>query len=276
MSKTNSNPKMIVVTVLMTIATILLVCLAVLVYLYTSKGTEDIANKELRTISTEDEEDEFTEELDYLYNIIPGFTWQLVDAYPYLYINIVENKMDNSIDVYGFAYNVDGSWNTDMEFIDHLVFDANYSMYSSGSFDIFIDDDYIMVADNREHESGDFAFQGDFSLVQDTVKLEQDEILSFFRETSNVGKRFKCNLSYYDSFYIYDDEFDSYIHLYLLKYIDKDGREIIFEVILPPVSQTFFEHDTVTLTGIYSYWASEFGYGEILIDGIDIEFYERK
>lgn len=55
----------------------------------------------------------------------------------------------------------------------------------------------------------------------------------------------------------------------------RDGREIIFEVIMPTVSQIFFEHDTVTITGIYSHWNSQFGYGEILIDGITMEYYEK-
>lgn len=70
-------------------------------------------------------------------------------------------------------------------------------------------------------------------------------LLGFFRDTSNIVRRFKCNLSYYDAFGFCYEPIDGYIPLYLLKYEDRDVREIIFEVILPTVSQTFFFLNTI-------------------------------
>lgn len=264
MKKSENKQLMKICTIITGIITTILVVVAISVYISIYHGTEE-TNIQIKdnNIKIENSRNEIR---GYMYNIIPGFTYECFGD-QHLYLNMIYND-DNSIDIYGFALTEDKKIPIkDLEVISHLEleFDNSSIFYYNDYFTLFIEDDYLVMCDSRDDMK--YSFQGDFFMVQEIVYLEYDEILDFFRDTNNFGKVFTCNLYYCN--YVSED----YDNFHILQYTDEYGYKLTFAVTVPDINQRFFAGDIVTVTGIYTPYYNE--PIDILIEGRYMEFYGR-
>lgn len=244
------------ITIIFGIFTILIVIAAIFVGLYTYRNKTK-ETKDYKTINNEYEANK-----NYMYNIIPDFTYECY-GYPHLYLNVIINDY-YSINIYGFGYTEDGRPLRELEINEHLELSEDNN-YSNNNFYIAILDDYLLMADFRDNLK--YWFQGDFFLVQDIIELEYDEVLDFFRDTNNIGKMFKCNLIYHDY------KSDEYGDFYRLQFPDEYGYVLTIGFTPPNNNQRFFDGDIVTVIGKYTPYYNN--YVDIMVEGRNIEFYSR-
>ncbi len=253
----NKKPiKIGLITIITSMFTMLIVIAAIFVGLYTYRNKTK-ETKDYKTINKEYEVNK-----NYMYNIIPDFTYECYGS-PHLYLNVIYNDY-YSIDIYGFGYTEDGRPLKDLEINAHLELDEE-NIYSDDNYYIMIKDDYLMMADLREDV--ELCFQGDFFLIWDIIELEYDEVLDFFRDTNNIGKMFKCNLIYHDY------KSNEYGDFYRLQFPDELGYVLTIGFTLSNYNQRFFDGDIVTIIGIYTPYYNN--YVDIMVEGRYIEFYNR-